>query len=239
MHTNTQACTHCAQGWWPSVSSQPSCLFHLNAGMWLLLLLLLCNCSQTLEPPSCHRQWESERGDERREIELWGKGIKKKRKRKAAGHLAHVESTSPNNGAQAERWKVRLTFTTLEWQNTLTPKWVTSESSGVMWWWGKVALRVTIRITFKKREKKAGKIVEACVLGISWFPISSWIFLLFPLTFILLIFHYPASLVLATNEYANSFIFLITLTAHDKTDQKNKEILLIELRSFGISQCNV
>lgn len=38
----------------------------------------------------------------------------KKRKRKAAGHLAHVERTSPNNGAQAERWKVRLTFTTLE-----------------------------------------------------------------------------------------------------------------------------
>lgn len=83
MHTNTQACTHCAQGWWPSVSSQPSCLFHLNAGMWLLLLLLLCNCSQMLEPPSCHRQWESERGDERREIELWGKGIKKKKKKKS------------------------------------------------------------------------------------------------------------------------------------------------------------
>lgn len=186
--------------------------------------------------PQTMREWK--RGREERD-RIMGKGIKKKRKRKAAGHLAHVESTSPNNGAQAERWKVRLTFTTLEWQNTLTPKWVTSESSGVMWWWGKVALRVTIRITFKKRKKKAGKIVEACVLGISWFPISSWIFLLFPLTFILLIFHYPASLVLATNEYANSFIFLITLTAHDKTDQKNKEILLIELRSFGISQCNV
>lgn len=68
--THSCSCTHSAQSWWPSVSSQPSCWFHLNAGM--ALLLLLCNCSQAPEQPNCQRRQHRE--ETRRATERWEGG---------------------------------------------------------------------------------------------------------------------------------------------------------------------